>query len=273
MHGVSDLFEGFVRADFSHDGISHHYYRGGLGPAVIVIHEIPGLHPGVVAFARRVIDAGFSAYLPSLFGEDGREVSSGYAMRSVARACVSREFTVFATGRTSPVIGWLRALAAKAHEECGGPGVGAVGMCITGGFALGMMVDERMLAPVLSQPSLPLGPISRQKAAVGVSPADLATVKQGAAAGTCLLGLRFTQDPVVPAERFETLRRELGDAFIAVEIDSSPGNPHGIPKDAHAVLTAHLVDEPGHPTRDALDQVLALFRTRLIQDPVDLDAT
>jgi dienelactone hydrolase len=267
MQPVTDLFEGFTRADFTHDGVAHHYYRAGTGPAVIVIHEIPGLHPGVVAFARRVIDAGFSAYLPSLFGEDGREVSGGYVLSSVGRACVSREFTVFATGRTSPVIGWLRALAAKAHEECGGPGIGAVGMCFTGGFALGMMVDVGMLAPVLSQPSLPFGLTGKQRSAVGVSPADLAQVKKRAADGACLLGLRFTNDRAVPAERFETLRRELGDAFVAVEIDSSPGNPHGIPADAHSVLTAHLVDEPGHPTRDALDQVLTLFRTRLAVTP------
>ena len=267
MHAVTDLFDGFHRAEFVHDGIGHHYYRAGAGPAVIVIHEVPGIHPGVVAFARRVIEAGFTAYLPSLFGQDGREVTGWYTTSAGLRACVSREFTIFATGRTSPVVAWLRALAAKAHEECGGPGVGAVGMCFTGGFALGMMVDERMLAPVLSQPSLPFAVTARQKAAIGIGPADLARVKQRAADGACLLGLRFTGDGFVPAERFETLRRELGDAFVAVEIDSSPGNPHGIPKDAHSVLTVHLVDEPGHPTRAALDQVLTLFRTRLVQTP------
>jgi dienelactone hydrolase len=230
MQPVTDLFEGFARADFTHDGVTHHYYRAGTGPAVIVIHEIPGLHPGVVAFARRVIDAGFSAYLPSLFGQDGREPAGWYATSAGLWACVSREFTVFATGRTSPVIAWLRALAAKAHEECGGPGVGAVGMCFTGGFALGMMVDERMLAPVLSQPSLPFGITARQKAAIGVSSDDLARIKKRVAGGACLLGLRFTGDGFVPAERFETLRRELGDAFVAVEIDSSPDNPHGFPR-------------------------------------------
>ena len=264
MPAVTDVLAGFDRAEFVHDGITHHYYRAGSGPAVIVIHEIPGMHPGVVAFARRVIDAGFTTYLPSLFGQDGRELSGGYSMTSFWRACVSREFTVFATGRTSPVVAWLRALAAMAHEECGGPGVGAVGMCFTGGFALGMMVDERMLAPVLSQPSLPLAITRRQKAAVGVSSADLARVRQRSADGACLLGLRFTGDSFVPRERFEMLRHELGDSFIAVEIDSSPGNPHGIAKRAHSVLTSDLVDEPGHPTRDALDQVLDLFRKRLL---------
>jgi dienelactone hydrolase len=136
-------------------------------------------------------------------------------------------------------------------------------MCLTGGFALGMMVDEAMLAPVLSQPSLPFPVGKRRKAATGISDADLATVKDRAARGACVMGLRFTADPVVPTARFETMRRELGDAFIAVEIDSSKGNPHGIGRTAHSVLTEHLVDEPGHPTRDALDRVLAFFDERL----------
>jgi dienelactone hydrolase len=257
------VIPGFERSSYTHDGLTRAVYRGGYGPAVIVIHEVPGLHPGVVAFARRVIDAGFTAVMPSLFGTPMRPVTGGYTMNSMLRACVAREFTALATGRTSSIIGWLRALAAQVHAECGGPGVGAVGMCFTGGFALGMMVDERMLAPVLSQPSLPLPLGERRAAAIGVSDADLAVIKKRAANGACLLGLRFTGDRVVPAARFETLRRELGDAFIAVEIDSSPGNAHGIPVNAHSVLTAHFVDEPGHPTREALDQVLSLFQEKL----------
>jgi dienelactone hydrolase len=136
-------------------------------------------------------------------------------------------------------------------------------MCFTGGFALGMMVDDTMLAPVLSQPSLPFPVSPARRRALGISGADLARVKERAAQGACLLGLRFTHDTAVPEARFDTLRRELGDAFIAVEIDSSPANPHGIPRTAHSVLTQHLVDEPGHPTREALDRVLAFFAERL----------
>jgi dienelactone hydrolase len=136
-------------------------------------------------------------------------------------------------------------------------------MCFTGGFALGMMVDDTMLAPVLSQPSLPFPVSPARRRAVGISDADLARVKERAAHGACLLGLRFTHDRAVPRDRFDTLRRELGDAFIAVEIDSSKDNPHGIPRTAHSVLTQHLVDEPGHPTREALDRVLAFFAERL----------
>jgi dienelactone hydrolase len=255
---------GFTKSTLTHDGVTRQVFRAGTGPAVIVIHEVPGLHPQVIAFGRRVVDAGFSVYMPSLFGTPGKQFGWGYTLRTIAPACVAREFTTLALDRTSPIIGWLRRLAADAHVECGGPGVGAVGMCFSGGFALGMMVDEAMLAPVLSQPSLPFPLGGKRKAAVGISDADFALVKKRAADGACVLGLRFTADTYVPPERFDTLRRELGDAFIAVEIDSSRGNPHGIKRRAHSVLTLDLVDEPGHPTRAALEQVLAFLRERLL---------
>lgn len=264
--------DAYDRSEFTFDGKTRTVFRKGTGPAVIVIAEIPGITPKVVEFADRVVALGCTAVLPHLFGTPGRDLHEGgragpmpYLLSSIVPACVSREFTIFATGKTSPVVAWLRALAASEHERCGGPGVGAVGMCFTGGFALAMAVDDRLLAPVLSQPSLPAGLTSAQKRDLGLSAGDLARVKERCADdGLCVLGLRFTHDRAVPAERFARLREELGDAFVGVEIDSSPGNPHGNPTNAHSVLTEHLVDEPGHPTRQALDQVLELFRTRLL---------
>ncbi len=266
MPPVADTLDDFRRSSFAHGGATRDVYEVGEGPAVIVMAEIPGITPLVAAFARRVADIGCTAVLPRLFGAPGKDPSVPYALRSITPACVSKEFAAFATGRTAPVTDWLRALARDAHERCGGPGVGAVGMCFTGGFALGMMVDDRMLAPVLSQPSLPIVLPWRKHAAgdLHLDAADLARVKERAADGVCVLGLRFTGDPLCPGERFARLRAELGDAFIGVEIDSSPGNPHGIPKLAHSVLTEHLVDEPGHPTQAALSQVLDFFRERLV---------
>jgi dienelactone hydrolase len=259
----------FTETTFTHEGKTRAVFRQGTGPAVIVIHEIPGITPQVADFGRRVAGAGLTAVLPALFGDPGRPMSVPYVAKSFGPACVSKEFHAFATGKTSPITGWVRALGKAMHEECGGPGIGAVGMCFTGGFALAMMVDDRMLAPVLSQPSLPLPLTKKHKADLGIDASDLARVKQRAADGQCLLGLRFTGDPVVPKSRFETLRRELGDKFISVEIDSSASNQWGIPKAAHSVLTEHLVDEPGHPTREALDQVLAFFSERLLTEPAD----
>jgi len=258
--------ETYEKTTFTHDGKTRDVFRKGSGPAVIVIAEIPGITPDVVTFADRVVAIGCTAVLPHLFGDPGRKESAPYIVRSIGPACISREFTTWATGRTSPIISWLRALAAHEHEVCGGPGVGAVGMCFTGGFALAMAVDDRMLAPVLSQPSLPFGLTKAQKRDVALSAADLERVKHRCANdGLCVLGLRFTGDRAVPAERFQRLRDELGDAFVGVEIDSSPNNPYGHPRTAHSVLTAHLVDEPGAPTRAALDEVLDLFRTKLLQ--------
>lgn len=253
---------GFEVTTFAHGGREHEVYRAGDGPAVVVTHEIPGLHPGVIAFGQRLVGAGYRVYLPSLFGRPGVPFGGREILRSIAAVCVSREFTMLAD-RTSRVATWLRALAAQAYTECGGPGVGAVGMCFTGGFALAMAVEPAVLAAVLSQPGLPAPVNAGHRAALGLDPADLASVKTRARQGLCVLGLRFTADMGSPAERFQTLRRELGDAFECIEIDSSPGNPHGIGKRAHSVLTVELVDEPGHPTRAALDRVMAFLGERL----------
>jgi dienelactone hydrolase len=260
---MTDTLADFESSTFTAEGTARVIYRLGSGPAVIVISELPGITPLVARFGRTVAGAGFTAVLPHVFGQDGRSPSNGYTLGSLARVCVSREFTVLALGRTSPIIQWLRALAQDEHRRCGGPGVGAVGMCFTGGFALGMMVDDVVVAPVLSQPSLPF-PVSRsRRRAVGLSESDTQRVQQRALAGTCVLGLRFSGDTWSPPERFAHLRELLGDAFVAVELDSTPGNPHGHKKMAHSVLTEDLDDRPGTPTRDALDQVLSFFRERL----------
>jgi len=249
------VLDGFTETAFSHDGKERPVFRRGSGPAVVVIHEIPGITPLVADFGRRVADAGMTAVLPSLFGEPGRPMGIPYVMKSMTQVCISREFTTWALKSTSPVIEWVRALARQAHEECGGPGVGAVGMCATGGFALAMAVDDELLAPVLSQPSFPFA-IGRRAGDLGLSDADLGRVKERVRDDDlCVIGLRFEGDPVVPRKRFEALERELGDGFIGIEI---PGR-------GHSVLTEDLVDEPGHPTRVALDRVIAFFTERLLK--------
>jgi dienelactone hydrolase len=227
---------------------------------VVVRHESRAIPPPVAEFARRVADDGFTMYLPHLFGTPGKPLSVGYMLEQMARACIGREFSVLARKEASPITEWLRALCRHAHRQCGGVGVGALGMCITGNFALALMVDESVMAPVLSQPSLPFGITASHRAALHISDAQLARVRERACP---VLGLRFTADPLCPGARFETLRRELGSRFEGIEIDSTATNQHGIPRAAHSVLTEHLVDEDGHPTRAALERVLAFFHERL----------
>ncbi len=236
---------GWTESTFTADGTTHPVYRRGSGPGVVVVHEIPGITPKVQAFAEEVADAGFTVVMPSLFGTPGEPMGTGNVLRSVARVCISSEFTAWHTGRTSPVIGWLSALAAELHEECGGRGVGALGMCFSGGFALGMMVGGHVAAAVLSQPSMPFAVTPRLSRDLNLSPADLAVVKKQVAAGCPVLGLRFDRDPAV-GKRFTTLREELGNGFLAVEL---PGRKH-------SVLTEDRDD-------DSVKRVLEFFRERL----------
>src|SRR3954470_14923565 len=151
-----DPLEDFPRREITRDGATKVVYVAGSGPAVIVMTEMPGISPHVSRFARWVRDAGFRVYMPSLFGKDGDVPDAETAAGVFRRACVSAEFRALGGGSSSPVSSWLRALARLAHDESGGRSVGAIGMCFTGNFALNMMLEPVLLAPVVSQPSLPL---------------------------------------------------------------------------------------------------------------------
>lgn len=251
-------------ADDAGTARTHDVYVAGAGPAVIVIAEIPGITPDVRAFADRVVAHGMSVYLPSLFGVPGRAIGPASTTRALAEVCIAREFSLLASNASSPVVGWLRALARSAHEERGGPGVGAVGMCVTGNFALGMVLDAPVVAPVLAQPSLPVPVLPFLARGLHVSPRELDAVKgKVAREGLRVLGLRFEGDPLCPRARFDRLREELGEGFEAIELDPRHASlVHGTR--AHSVLTTHLVDREGEPTRAALDRTLAFLAERLL---------
>jgi dienelactone hydrolase len=257
---MDEALAGFTRFAFDDGRWKRPVYRIGTGPAVIVIHEIPGLHPGVLDFARDVAAEGMTVFCPSLFGEPGKPVSTAYALGVIAKTlCVRREFNVWAGGRSSPIVDWLRALARQVHAECGGKGVGAVGMCFTGGFALAMMTEPSVVAPVLSQPSLPLG--KKGAAALDCSPEALATARaRMEAEGLSLLALRFAGDKIVPCARFETLERELG-RFVETHVLPDAAARQGTGRDPHSVLTLHLNrEDPNGETMKVHRRVLAFFK-------------
>ena len=218
---------GWSRSKFSNDGVTHQTFRKGNGPVVILVHEIPGITPAVERFANEVVDAGFTVVMPLLVGTTGAAPSGKYIASSMLKVCISREFTTMALNKTSPIIGWLRALAKQLHDELGGKGVGAIGMCFSGGFALGMMVDDIVVAPVLSQPSLPFAVGAKRSADLNLSPQDATRVAQRASEGCQVLGLRFTGDKLV-GTRFAELHKLLGDAFIAVEFESTAKSDHSV---------------------------------------------
>ena len=237
--------DGWAVGSHTFGGTTHPVYRKGTGPGVVVIHEIPGITPEVAAYADEVVDAGFTVVMPHLFGTPGASMSVPRVVGALGGICVNRELTMLALGHTQPVADWLRSLARDLHADVGGPGVGALGMCFTGGFALAMMVDTSVAAPVLAQPSLPF-PVGRKRAAdLNLSPGDLAAVRDRAAAGCQVLGLRYRKDAAV-GTRFDTLSAEIGDAFIRVEFDGK----------GHSTLTEHRQQE-------GVDRVLAFFGEKL----------
>lgn len=255
----------YERFDFDDGRWKRPVFKRGSGPAVIIIHEIPGLHPLVVRFADRVAAAGMTVYLPSLFGEPGREVSAGYALGAMVNAiCIRREFSVWATDRSSPIVDWLRALAKQAHRDCGGRGVGAVGMCFTGNFALAMMTEPAVVAPVLSQPSMPVPLGEKRRAAMGLTADEVSCAKRRFEdEGLSAICMRFKGDPMVPTARIDTFRRTFGEAMEVIDLDDAEGRlalgrPH-----PHSVLTLNLRDDdPNSLSKQAEARVIQFFKER-----------
>ncbi|MCR9141648.1 MAG: dienelactone hydrolase family protein [bacterium] len=261
----------FTRFTFEHEESDYPVYRSGTGPGILIIHELPGMLFETIVFARRLRDAGFTVYMPLFFGPPGRRFSGPATAAYSLRLCVSREFYLFQREQTSPIVEWLKALCRLAHSECGGPGVGAIGMCLTGGFALPMLVEPSMLAPVLSQPSMPACTFARGAdklscaRALDCSPEDLEVAKRRVADENLTIpGFKFSHDRLAPDARFDRLREEFGEAFVPFVIDSGPGNAQDYPETSHAVFSAHYSHKPGTPTREAFDRLLAFYQERLV---------
>lgn len=261
-----DPLEDFDPRTVTLEGVTKVVHVAGDGPAVIVMTEMPGISPQVARFARWVRDAGFTVYMPSLFGRDGAVPGAEEGTAVFQRACVSAEFRAFAANESSPVTTWLRLLARLAHEECGGPGVGAIGMCFTGNFALTMMLEPAMLAPVLSQPTLPLD----DPAGLEIAPEELTEVKRRLdEEDLTVMAYRFRGDRFCRAQRFAAYSEALGERFIARVLPDSAANPSPPPffeqvvASPHSVVTAHLIDEAGEPTIAARDEIISFFAHRL----------
>ncbi|GAJ97069.1 dienelactone hydrolase [Agrobacterium rhizogenes] len=261
-----DPLNDFIARVYSINDVEKRVLIAGHGPAVIVMTEMPGISPQVARFSRWVRDAGFTVYLPSLFGRDGAVLSAEEGVKVFQRACVSAEFRAFAGNGSSPITRWLKGLARKAHDECGGPGVGAIGMCFTGNFALSMMLEPSVLAPVLCQPSLPLD----QPDAVESSPEELKLVRDRLEReDLTVLAYRFEGDQICRAARFAAYADALGSQFLATTLPDGAANRDVAPFFAkhvlypHSTVTQHLIDGTGEPTIAARDEIIEFFQMRL----------
>jgi len=260
----TDVLAGWAVEPFTNAGLTHDLYTRGSGPGVVLLPEIPGMTPAVMGLAGHLVDAGFTVTVISLFGDPGRPMSPGYAARSFASACINREFRAFAKRADRPVAEYVRAVARRVHDRVGGPGVGVIGMCFSGGFALASAVEPAVLAPVASQPSLPLPITAGRRRDLGMSERERAAVSRRVQNdGLCLVGLRFSEDAVSPHDRFRSLRAAFGDGWLPFALNSKPGNAAGIGENEHMVLTSSDADTPGHPTHEAREQVVGFLRARL----------
>lgn len=261
-----DTLSDFTCRQIEIDGTEKAVYVAGSGPAVIVMTEMPGISPDVARFARWVRDAGLTVYMPSLFGRAGAYPGVDEGVAIFRKACVSAEFRALEANKPSPAIQWLRGLARLAHSECGGPGVGAIGMCFTGNFALSMVLEAPTLAPVVCQPSLPL----EDPAGIGIPDQELAQIRARLEADDLeVRGYRFEGDKFCTAQRFAAYSQALGPRFIARVLPDSAANPEPPPffkhvvASPHSVVTAHLIDAAGQPTVAARDEIIAFFKARL----------
>ncbi|RIK10931.1 MAG: dienelactone hydrolase [Acidobacteria bacterium] len=248
---------------FEHEGKSRRLFVSGEGRPVILISEIPGMTPEQIALGDRLIEAGFKVIMPEVFGESGAEMTNAKVVARLSWAGISSDWATFSLRTTSPIASWMRALARDVSEQAGGAGVGAIGMCISGNLPLAMLTEESVVAPVLSQPSLPFNFSKTRARDLGISDEDCEAVKKRMASGAKVLAFRFSHDFVCPGLRFERMRAEFGDAFTGVELDSSPGNAHGFGRSSHSVLAHEFVDDDGHPAKEAFNQTVAFLRERL----------
>lgn len=255
---------GFISFDFADSGYRHKVYKkgDGTGPGVLVIQELPGILPETIEFAERLHQDGYTVYMPHLFG--AINVKGGQPLKNLAKLCVSFEFRMLATQRKSPVTDWLRALATLIQAETGGP-IAAIGMCFTGSFALALMIDDTIAAPVVCQPGHVDGMFTKtQRGTIGITEEEMGVAVQRAERDDLpVMGFRFTNDVICPKARFDYLSDLFGERFRRFEIDSSLFNQHKIPLKAHAVFTADYVDTAGHPTRKAYETLLDFLSERL----------
>ncbi len=252
------LLQGFDEAEECYAaGLQHRVFRIGKGPAVFLCHELPGLYKEDIELARRIACRGFSVWLPLFFGAPG----DNNLARFIVTLCLNpkSEFTCWRP-RTSPAAHWLEPLLNTAYASCGGKGVGVIGMCLTGSFALATMSSPILRAAVLSQPTQPFF----EKEKLDLSPDDLANAL---ASQVDILALKFSADPKSPDARWKTLRMYFQSRLTELVIDSSQHNHAMVSHGAHSILAGSYDNHPGTPTREAFERVIRFLDNRLSDMP------
>jgi dienelactone hydrolase len=261
-----NLLDGFHEFAFAAGDITHRVFATGDGPPVIVMHELPGLSPAAIRFGRRLNAAGFTVYLPLLFGEPGQDDwRASYRM-----LCVSQEFARLAAGVSGPIVDWLRALANDVSARHGNAKIGVIGMCLTGAFAISLILERCVAAPVAAQPGVPFSALYRAvglgrgpwMSQLNIADRDLHDAARRADSdGVSLLAARFEKDRICPAERLDRLAAVFGSRLIRHEL--AGGSAFDPP---HATLTVEFEkapDNPSEPTHQFFSTVVSFLSSHL----------
>ena len=215
---------------------------------VVIMQELPGIGPETLSLAERFVERGFQVVLPHLFGPLGKISLAGNFARVF---CMRREFHLFAKQGSSPIVDWLRALCADLKANYNAASVGTIGMCLTGNFAISLMADEHVMAGVASQPAMPLG----DQSALHMSTEDVNEIRQGLDAKGPMLALRFAEDKLCQAAKFDAFEQTFNDDKERIKLVTLPGP-------GHSVLTLDLVKR-GEVAEPALEQVMGYFTEKL----------
>lgn len=248
------MLDGYQKSEFSTNAVDgkplrHDVYTKGAGPSIVLIQEMPGIGPETLDLADRLVSAGFQVVMPHLFGPLGKLSFGG----NIARLfCMRREFALFTKNKASPVVNWLRALCQQVRQDNDCPGVGVIGMCLSGNFAISLMADDAVLAAVASQPSLPvLAPND-----LHMSDDDIKAIRHRLDDHGPMLAYRFAGDVLCTAAKFDALDKAFNDDKQRIKLNTLPGK-------GHAVLTVHFNDEEGSPTDQALTEITTYFGEKL----------
>ncbi len=240
----------FVAPGSTGKRISHDVYRRGSGAPVVIIQELPGIGPETLRLADEFVARGFEVILPHLFGPLEKISMGGNLVRVF---CMRKEFSLFESKRSSPIVDWLKALCQQVKAQGQHKGVGVIGMCLTGNFAISLMGDDSVLAAVSSQPSMPL----MKSTELHMSADDIDNIRQHIDSTAPMHAYRFAGDPLCNAQKFQTIDKAFNDEGATRVVT------HTLPGKGHSVLTIDFVDEQGHPTREALNEILAYFAAQL----------
>jgi dienelactone hydrolase len=233
--------------------ITHDVYQRGTGPVVVIIQELPGIGQATLRLADKFVDAGFCVVMPHLFGPLGKVSIAGNLARVF---CLRKEFSLFSKKRSSPIVDWLRALCQSIRAENNVSGVGVIGMCLTGNFAISLMADDSVLAAVAAQPAMPFG----SPESLHMSTDDLAAIKRNIDRTLPIKAYRFSGDWMCQKSKFDALGAALNTDANRIQLTTLPGNKH-------SVFTLDFVDSAGHPTHNALNEVLDYFSHALAKTP------